>query len=452
MTTAAAREGLDGGRSHRFTEGYCAPPTPRQNPHGDPYGVAALADECTRVERAERGRQPTLHVAAFRMGQIIAAGRLNAEHAHAALVRAGTALDLPASDVERTIRRGLERGAANPRTGLRHPNADPGHRDMADRVVAALDMWAAAAAEPWPGTTGSAQLRLLAAWMLKYVTVGKHHLSLSHRQWAEIAGVSKATVGRHAPDLYPWLIRERRGNGWTGAATVYRLGSAPTQARDPRRATGQVPPDPATVSETAHALDLPDLGTLAAVADPADHGPRSHNRWRILAHLAATDGTLSVPEMVTGTGLHPATIREHLRALEHEGRAEVVETVGRTNRWAATRTATPLAEEQAATARRERADRHAQERIVWRRRREVLRRNREAARAARRGGPPRRRIPQRRSSPGGGASHPAPASPGTSPPLRLRRGPRLDSGHGVLVKAERAGHLVTVNQPKESHR
>jgi hypothetical protein len=87
------------------------------------YGRAALDRETWRVAQACRGqRNDTLNRAAFALGQLIAAGFLDAGLVYAELFdaarRAGLDRDLRCGPrgIDRTIRSGLTAGARNPRS------------------------------------------------------------------------------------------------------------------------------------------------------------------------------------------------------------------------------------------------------------------------------------------------------------------------------------------------
>lgn len=81
------------------------------------YGAAALRDEAEKVASTPEGaRNHTLNTAAFRMGQLIAAGVLNEADTKAALVDAATRCGLSPQEALATIRSGLTAGLTQART------------------------------------------------------------------------------------------------------------------------------------------------------------------------------------------------------------------------------------------------------------------------------------------------------------------------------------------------
>jgi len=96
------------------------PPPPRPAPRpvhaADNYGRAALEGEAKAVTNAGEGaRNSTLFMAAARLGELAAAGRLEQAAIRAALTDAGLHAGLQRIEVDRTITSGLQRGLANPR-------------------------------------------------------------------------------------------------------------------------------------------------------------------------------------------------------------------------------------------------------------------------------------------------------------------------------------------------
>jgi hypothetical protein len=90
---------------------------PRQ---ADAWANQALLSELTRVRQSEPGRRNSdLNRAAFALGQLVAAGHLDAGLVHDLLVDAGLVVGLGGGEVAATIRSGLEAGGRHPR----HPAA-----------------------------------------------------------------------------------------------------------------------------------------------------------------------------------------------------------------------------------------------------------------------------------------------------------------------------------------
>lgn len=83
---------------------------------GDAYVDAALRSECEAVAAtAKGGRNHRLNAAAYSLGSLVGAGRLDESVAAAAVLDAGLACGLGQVEVERTVRSGLRAGQAHPR-------------------------------------------------------------------------------------------------------------------------------------------------------------------------------------------------------------------------------------------------------------------------------------------------------------------------------------------------
>lgn len=80
------------------------------------YTAAALRGELEAVLAAQPGtRNDTLHRAAFNLGTLAGAGRLDARLAIEALLVAGQSIGLPAREVQATVTSGMRAGTNNPR-------------------------------------------------------------------------------------------------------------------------------------------------------------------------------------------------------------------------------------------------------------------------------------------------------------------------------------------------
>jgi hypothetical protein len=80
------------------------------------YGRAALRAELERLAGATEGyRNDRLHLAAFRMGQLVGAGALDPDETADALHQAGLGLGLPQGEVTATVASGLGAGRVRPR-------------------------------------------------------------------------------------------------------------------------------------------------------------------------------------------------------------------------------------------------------------------------------------------------------------------------------------------------
>lgn len=81
------------------------------------YAAAALRGELQHVLDARPGtRNDTLHRAAFNLGTLTGAGRLDARLAVEALLAAGASIGLPEPEVRATVTSGLSAGTSNPRS------------------------------------------------------------------------------------------------------------------------------------------------------------------------------------------------------------------------------------------------------------------------------------------------------------------------------------------------
>ncbi|WP_251060569.1 bifunctional DNA primase/polymerase [Streptomyces sp. ISL-100] len=93
------------------------PVMPRAVRDATGYGAAALRAELQNVLDAQPGtRNDTLHRAAFSLGTLAGAGRLDPRHAVEALLAAGQGLGLTAAEVQATVTSGLRAGTSNPRS------------------------------------------------------------------------------------------------------------------------------------------------------------------------------------------------------------------------------------------------------------------------------------------------------------------------------------------------
>jgi bifunctional DNA primase/polymerase-like protein len=92
------------------------PPAPTPAGHSGGYGRAALARERGAVAAAPPGRRnATLNRAAFNLGQLVAAGVLEADRVRVVLLAAALEAGNPEAKARATIASGLRGGAAKPR-------------------------------------------------------------------------------------------------------------------------------------------------------------------------------------------------------------------------------------------------------------------------------------------------------------------------------------------------
>src|SRR4029453_12181955 len=98
------------------TERTTLPPAPTPTGRRGSYGPPALARERTAVAAAPPGRRNvTLNRAAFNLGQLVAAGLLDAGEVRAVLLAAALEAGTPEARARPTIASGLHGGAAKPR-------------------------------------------------------------------------------------------------------------------------------------------------------------------------------------------------------------------------------------------------------------------------------------------------------------------------------------------------
>jgi hypothetical protein len=97
------------------------PRTGRDRQTSTAEGRSALRDECQRLRTAVNGqRNDTLNMAAFRMGQLIGAGKLTRQVATDDLMATGIEIGLEPAEVAATIDSGIASGIASPRD--EHPS------------------------------------------------------------------------------------------------------------------------------------------------------------------------------------------------------------------------------------------------------------------------------------------------------------------------------------------
>ena len=88
------------------------------------YALAALREETRRVAAAAEGtRNDTLNLAAFNLGQLVAASLLPAATVTTSLADAAAHAGLPEAEARRTIRSGMTAGARHPRVAHQNVSA-----------------------------------------------------------------------------------------------------------------------------------------------------------------------------------------------------------------------------------------------------------------------------------------------------------------------------------------
>lgn len=92
---------------------------------GHPYAEAALAAETEMMRAATKGhRNDTLNIAAFNLGQLVAAGHLSQERVDEALRAAALSTGLPAAEVDGTLASGGKAGLKLPRQVEARPTTE----------------------------------------------------------------------------------------------------------------------------------------------------------------------------------------------------------------------------------------------------------------------------------------------------------------------------------------
>ena len=82
----------------------------------DPYAAAALEAECQAVAKAPNGtRNHRLNEAAFSLGQLVGAGKIDAHAVTVSLLAAASSAGLTGAESARTLESGLAAGLRAPR-------------------------------------------------------------------------------------------------------------------------------------------------------------------------------------------------------------------------------------------------------------------------------------------------------------------------------------------------
>jgi hypothetical protein len=93
-----------------------AAPPPSDPGRAERYGLAGLRAELAALASVQPGgRNDALNCSAFAIGQLVAAGCLDYDHAVGELARVALDIGLPPGEAEATIRSGLSAGAKQPR-------------------------------------------------------------------------------------------------------------------------------------------------------------------------------------------------------------------------------------------------------------------------------------------------------------------------------------------------
>jgi hypothetical protein len=282
------------------------------------YGEKALRSEGDRLRfiTAKGSRHNNLLASSYRMGQLVGGAEITEERAWSVLMAAGDALGLPASNVRRHVERGIEAGRLNMRSA---PRTGPVLRNRTDAIMQSIDLWDAMTEAPWSGAAGARDLKLLAAFLLKAIEIGKVEFTFSARQWSEASGISKTVVARVCMTLQPWIRCMEKGSQVTGKTTLWKLGVAPVREK---RDIHSSPVGMASAMSQFSRLAGP-----GGCADPAsDLYQARPGLWRFHSMLDPDGPDMTVASIRAITGLHPATIREYLKVSARWGLVERLDT------------------------------------------------------------------------------------------------------------------------------
>ncbi len=143
--------------------------------------------------------------------------------------------------------------------------------------------------------------RILAAFGLLALELGKVSFAASYRQIAELAGVSVGTVAKHQQHFARWVYPVAKGSRFQGTSTTWRLNLA--------RVKGNMP--------EAYLSGKEGLFPTARPADNYWH--RWSSGWAVWCELSTTNESATASAIGSAIGLHPATVRRALRRLEADG-------------------------------------------------------------------------------------------------------------------------------------
>lgn len=329
------------------------------------YGRAALHAEADAVECAPHGlRHRTIFAAACACGELLAGGELADRGAVEAFLVAAALSALPddPAGARRAVRRGLDRGAAKPRTA---PDTQ-GLSSRGEAVAAVCGWWERVQAGVPADRRTPNTLRIAAAFALQACAAGRVDVSASYRQIAEAAGVSVGTVAGHLPRLDPFLRVVEAGSRQTGVPTVWRLRTDLNSPPPPGEESGLFK----VVHPPALRLPRPDLDPLDAPNHDAWTG--WPNGWRVYLALDAVEPR-SVAGLADALDLHPRTIRRALHRIAALGAA----TCDGDGGW---RLAADRRVDNPGDALRRRRERHEADRVRWRHWRHRLLHSRDFAR------------------------------------------------------------------------
>jgi hypothetical protein len=303
--------------------------------------MAALAGELERIETSPVGlRHHNLFAGGCAVGELIAGGELD-RAAEAELLEKAQTIGLPASDAERQVRRGLERGRRRPRVAPPHA---PSLTNATEARMAVVAWWADVESREWNGRAGSTSLRILAGWRDLMLKAGRVQATASYRQVAGAAGVSLSTVVNRKADWLPFVALVKKGNRLTGAASVWKL----------KRARANRSHTPIGTASDLFVGARPSCNVW-------------HDRaaaWRLWLLLSVDEGEMA-PQLARSVGVHPSTARRNLHRLLALGLVQQ----DADGLWTRTALDPPALDRDGIDHAAERKERHRAERELDRRRR-----------------------------------------------------------------------------------
>ena len=313
---------------------------------GTSYGRAALESAIGNMAEVTE-RSHGLFRNSCAMGNLIAGGQLEERLVVDELLRAADARGMNLRLAERTIERGVGRGKTTPRTP---PPPRPYTRTDGRGEV--IEWWESLGRSDWTERTAATDLRVLAAFGLIGLRLGKIRFRASYRQLAEEGGIWVGTVHKTLKRGLVGVHRVRSGSRALGTSSEWQL--VARQARNGnssalRYGEGQ------RLFPKRVSIYCPDH----------DSWSRWPNGWRIYNLLLSDEG-LTARQVSEITGLRPETVRRILNRLRDDHLA----VRGEEGRWKGTFPPEGAVDGGFVRAARER--RHRDERELWAQSRSVL--------------------------------------------------------------------------------
>jgi Bifunctional DNA primase/polymerase, N-terminal len=299
----------------------------------DPYAWALLYNECERVREAQKGkRNPTLLMAAGRVGQILDAGDLDECTATEALLAAAEACGLDDDEAEDVVKRSLAWGRDRPQP------LDAPFTSRAEAMGSLAQIRAAFYLQRWPGHRGNRMVITMEALLrIAYRAGGPSNFGASTRRIALEAGTKNLeTITRALLELREegWVVRLLVGQtkkDKKNEPSRWRL-RIPKQLRTPNLGTAQLQFLPVrslqhpslpighdafrgAVPENSKDIDL-GWGDRAFRMVPRGLGKKS---WVILEWLVSTRVSARRSDLARALGKNPSTIGRNVAPLIERG-------------------------------------------------------------------------------------------------------------------------------------